>query len=86
MFTTGFVNLHTRDLEAGIRFHRDLLGFREMFRTPAGGTPEHVELELNGSGVGPGTVEAARRVPGVDATPGSTAMVLVPWEVVARVR
>ncbi len=51
-----------------------------------GGTPEHVELELNGSGVDVGTVEAARRVPGVDATPGSTAMVLVPWKIVARVR
>ena len=86
MFTAGFVNLHTRDLEAGIRFHRDLLGFRETFRTPTEGAPEHVELELNGSGVDLGTVEAARRVPGVDATPGSTAMVLVPWKTVARVR
>ncbi len=79
MFKTGFVNLYTRDIEAGIRFYRDLLGFRETFRTPTEGTPEHVELELNGFGVGLGTVEAAKRVHGVDASPGTPAMVLVVW-------
>jgi len=79
MFTEGFVNLYTRDIEAGIHFYRDLLGFRETFRTPKEGTPEHVELILNGFGVGLGTVEAAKRRHGVDAAPGTTAMVLVIW-------
>lgn len=79
MFTEGFVNLYTRNIESGIRFYRDLLGFRETFRTPKEGTPEHVELTLNGFGVGLGTVEAAKRVHGVDASPGSPAMVLVVW-------
>ncbi len=79
MFTEGFVNLYTRDIEGGSRFYRDLLGFRETFRTPKEGTPEHVELFLNGFGVGLGTVEAAKRVHGVDASPGSPAMVLVVW-------
>jgi hypothetical protein len=41
-----------------------LLGFDEIFRTPTVGTPEHVELILNGFGVGLGTVEAAKRVHG----------------------
>ena len=67
MFGSAFVNLYTSDIEAGIRFYRDLLGFRETFRTPTVGTPEHVELTLNGFGIGLGTVEAARRVHGVDA-------------------
>jgi lactoylglutathione lyase len=79
MFTNGFVNLYTRDIEAGIRFYRDLLGFKETFRTPTQGTPEHVELMLNGFGLGLGTVEAAKRVHGIDASPGSPAMVLVVW-------
>ena len=79
MFTNGFVNLYTRDIEAGIRFYRDLLGFKETFRTPAKGTPEHVELALGGFGVGLGTVEAAQRVHGITASPGSPAMVLVVW-------
>ena len=54
-------------------------GFAETFRAPAEGPLEHVELQLNGFKVGLGTVEAARRVHGVEAVPGSPAMVLVVW-------
>jgi lactoylglutathione lyase len=79
VFVNGFVNLYTRDIEAGLLFYRDLLGFEETFRTPTSGTPEHVELTLNGFSVGLGTVGAAKRVHGVDASPGSPAMVVVVW-------
>jgi catechol 2,3-dioxygenase-like lactoylglutathione lyase family enzyme len=79
MYSTAFVNLYTKDIEAGLRFYCDLLGFKETFRTPAQGTPEHVELTLNGFGLGLGTVEAAKRVHAVEASPGSPAMVLVVW-------
>ena len=79
MFSTGFVNLYTRDIEAGVRFYRDLLGFSETFRTPRQGTPEHVELTLEGFMVGLGTVEAAKRVHGVDAEPGHPVMAIVLW-------
>ncbi len=77
MFVTGFVNLYTRDIEAGIRFYEGLLGFKETFRTPKTGIPEHVEFTLNGFGLGLGTVEAGKRVHGVDSSPGSPAMVVV---------
>jgi lactoylglutathione lyase len=79
VFVTGFVNLYTRDIEAGLHFYRDLLGFAETFRAPVEGIPEHVELRLNGFMVSLGTVEAAKRVHGVEAVPGSPAMVLVVW-------
>jgi lactoylglutathione lyase len=79
MFASAMVNLYTADIEAGLRFYRDLLGFRETFRTPLEGTPDHVELILNGFTVGLGTVAAARKVHGVEAAPGSPAMVLVVW-------
>lgn len=79
MFSAPLVNLYTHDIEAGLRFYRDLLGFEETFRTPRDGTPEHVELRLDGFLIGLGTVEAARRVHGVEAAPGSPAMVLVVW-------
>jgi lactoylglutathione lyase len=79
MFATPLVNLYTRDIDAGLRFYRDLLGFEETFRTPRDGSPEHVELKLNGFTVGLGTVEAARRVHGIQPEPGSPAMVLVLW-------
>lgn len=72
-------NLYTNDIEAGLRFYRDLLGFTETFRAPRDGPPEHVELTLDGFMIGLGTAEAARRVHGVEAAPGSPAMVLVLW-------
>lgn len=43
------------------------------------GSPEHVELRLNGFTIGLGTVEAARRVHGIEAAQGSPAMVLIVW-------
>ena len=79
VFVTGFVNLYTRDIELGLRFYRDTLGFQETFRTPREGTPEHVELTLQGFSIGLGTVEAAKRVHGVDVSPGTPAMVMVVW-------
>ena len=79
MFVNGFVNLYTEDIEAGCRFYGDLLGFRETFRTPKEGVPTHVELRLNGFAIGLGTVEAARRVHGVDAVAGSPSLVIVLW-------
>jgi lactoylglutathione lyase len=79
MFVNGFVNLYTADIEAGVRFYRDLLGFEERFRTPKEGVPEHVELALNGFMVGLGTVDAAKRVHGINPSPGAPAMVIVLW-------
>jgi lactoylglutathione lyase len=79
MFVDGLVDLYTRDIEAGIRFYRDLLGLRETFRTPNTGTPTHVEFRVRGFTLGLGTVEAAKRAHGVDASPGSPAMALVFW-------
>ncbi|MGO8956144.1 MAG: VOC family protein [Streptosporangiaceae bacterium] len=79
VFVACLVNLYTNDIEAGLRFYRDLLGFAETFRTPADGIPDHVELHLGEFTIGLGTVEAARRVHGVEAAPGSPAMVLVVW-------
>ena len=69
MFVNALVNLYTGDIEAGIRFYRDLLGFVETFRTPREGIPTHVEFQLNGFTLGLGTVEAAQRVHGVEAAP-----------------
>ena len=79
MFLDALVNLYTRDIEAAMHFYGDLLGFEETFRTPADGMPEHVEFRVSGFTLGLGTVEAARRVHGVAAVPGSPAMSLVVW-------
>jgi lactoylglutathione lyase len=79
MIESAFVNLYTRDIEAGIRFYEELLGFKETFRTPKTGILTHVEFSLNGFGLGLGTVEAAKRVHGVDSSPGSPSMIIVLW-------
>jgi lactoylglutathione lyase len=79
MFVDGLVNLYTTDIDAGVHFYRDLLGFEETFRTPTEVRPAHVELRLGGFRVGLGTVGAAREVHGVEASPGSPAMSLVVW-------
>jgi lactoylglutathione lyase len=79
VITSGLVNLYTHDIETGIGFYRDLLGLQETFRTPEVGMPEHVEMAAGGFVVALGTVEAAKRVHGVDSTPGAPAMVVVLW-------
>jgi len=79
MFATGFVNLYTADIEAALRFYKELLGFEETFRTPREGTPAHVELTLNGFALALGTVAAAKTAHGVEATPGAPALAIVLW-------
>jgi lactoylglutathione lyase len=73
------VNLYTNDIEAGLAFYRDLLGFAETFRTPREGIPVHVELRLDGFALALSSTEAARDVHGVEATPGSPAMSVLLW-------
>jgi catechol 2,3-dioxygenase-like lactoylglutathione lyase family enzyme len=53
------INLYSRDLARAMSFYTDL-GFVETFRTPISGSPEHVELALDGLKLGIATVEAAR--------------------------
>jgi lactoylglutathione lyase len=79
MFVSPMVNLYTNDIEAGLVFYRDLFGFAETFRTPLEGIPAHVEFRLDGFTLALSSVEAARDVHGVEATPGSPAMSLVVW-------
>ena len=79
MLTSGLINLYTRDIEAAVAFYENLLGFSETFRTPTEGVPEHVEFEIAGLKLGLGTVEAALRVHGVEAAPGSPAVFVVLW-------
>ena len=78
-FLNPLVNLYSRDVPAGVHFYRDLLGFKESFRTPKEGTPVHVELTLGGFGIGLSAVEAAKRVHGVDASPGAPSMAVTVW-------
>jgi len=79
MFADALINLYTNDIEAGIRFYRDLLGLEETFRTPREGSPAHIEFRVGGFTLALSTVEAAKSERRVDATPGAPAMALVFW-------
>ena len=66
MFRDPQVNVYVADVEGMARFYRDVLGFTETFRTPAEGTPVHVELRIGGFVVGMAGIDAARAMHGID--------------------
>ena len=78
-FSSPMVNIYTRDLPAALTFYAGLLGFEETFRAPSTDAPDHVELRLDGVTVALSTAEAAQRVHGLPAAPGSHGFQLVVW-------
>ena len=79
VFSSPMVNIYTRDLPAALTFYAGLLGFEETFRAPSAEAPDHVELRLDGVTVALSTAEAAQRVHGLPAAPGSHGFQLVVW-------
>jgi catechol 2,3-dioxygenase-like lactoylglutathione lyase family enzyme len=61
------VNLYSADVSRAVAFY-ERLGFSETFRTPADGTPIHVELVLDGFKLGVADVASARRDHGLDVS------------------
>jgi lactoylglutathione lyase len=58
MFRDCLTSLYCADLDASLRFYRDLLGFTETFRYPRDGEPLHVELRLGGTVIAVSTLAA----------------------------
>jgi len=79
VFRDPQVNLYVEDVDAATRFYRDLLGFRETFRTPEEGTPIHVELRLGQLTLGLAAIEAARNMHGLDVGGGPPRGEVVVW-------
>jgi catechol 2,3-dioxygenase-like lactoylglutathione lyase family enzyme len=77
-FRTPQVNLYSRDLPRALAFYMKL-GFVEVFRYPAHGEPEHVELLLDGFNLGIAVAEAAQVNHGLRPNPGGRGMELVLW-------
>ena len=57
-FSSPAINVYSRDVVRLVTFYEGL-GFHETFRTPKDGTPDHVELVLDGFTIGIASVEAA---------------------------
>jgi catechol 2,3-dioxygenase-like lactoylglutathione lyase family enzyme len=60
-FANPQVTLYSADLEASVRFYRDVLGFAETFRIPKEGATEYVELQLSSLRLGIATFDALER-------------------------
>ena len=78
-FASPMTTIYTRDLPAALAFYGGLLGFEETFRAPSADAPDHVELRLDGVTIALSTAEAAARVHGLVAVPGSHGFQLVVW-------
>jgi catechol 2,3-dioxygenase-like lactoylglutathione lyase family enzyme len=79
VFRDPQVNFYVRDVERSMRFYRDALGFVETFRTPASGTPIHVELRLGGLTLGLASIESTRRVHGLETGGSAPRAEVVVW-------
>ena len=66
VFRDPQVNLYVADIDASLRFYRDLFGFTETFRTPNQGTPMHIELRLGHLVLGLATIDSLRSVHGIE--------------------
>jgi catechol 2,3-dioxygenase-like lactoylglutathione lyase family enzyme len=78
MFGNPQINLYVEDAERSARFYRDHFGFTETFRTPAEGSPVHVELQLDGFTLGVASIASLHDAHGVTTGPGPVAE-LVLW-------
>ena len=61
-FEGGQSNYYAQDVEKLVAFYCENFGFKESYRTPTEGTPEHVEIRLGDYLIGLSSVDAARRI------------------------
>ena len=79
MFRNPQINLYVADVDASLRFYRDLFEFTETFRTPRDGAPIHVEMRSGGLILGVASIESARGIHGLDLGVGSPRAEIVVW-------
>ena len=79
MFRDPLINIYVQDVERVARFYALRLGFRETFRTPPSGVPDHIELRLEGLTLGIASIDAARRMHGFTAGTGAPRSEVALW-------
>jgi catechol 2,3-dioxygenase-like lactoylglutathione lyase family enzyme len=78
MFSGFQINMFVDDVEPCVSFYT-AIGFKETYRTPAEGAPEHVEVRTLGLTLGIASVSAARDVHGLQVSSDSNAMEVCLW-------
>jgi catechol 2,3-dioxygenase-like lactoylglutathione lyase family enzyme len=77
-FRNPMINIYSDDLAQLVVFYEGL-GFRETFRTPAEGTPVHVEVTLDDFVIGIASVDAAVAEHGLSPELGGRPIEIVLW-------
>jgi catechol 2,3-dioxygenase-like lactoylglutathione lyase family enzyme len=78
MFSAPQMTFYSRDVARLVAFY-EAAGFRLVFRTPAEGPPDHVELALDGFKLGIALSSAAQRDHGLAADADGAAAEVVLW-------
>lgn len=78
-FHGGQSNYYVQDVERMAAFYRENFGFKETYRTPQTGQPEHIELRLGEYLIGLSSVEAGRRLHQLPLDPGKQRGEIVLW-------
>jgi catechol 2,3-dioxygenase-like lactoylglutathione lyase family enzyme len=78
MFRNPSINIYSRDVVRLVNFYKGL-GFRETFRTPKEGEPDHVELKLDQFTIGVASVDAAIAVHGLKPDLDGRPVEIVLW-------
>lgn len=78
-FEGGQSNYYVQDVEKLATFYRENFGFKETYRTPQEGTPEHIEIRLGEYLIGLSSVEAGRRIHQLPLDPGKPRGEIVLW-------
>jgi catechol 2,3-dioxygenase-like lactoylglutathione lyase family enzyme len=78
VFSNPQINVYSHDVVRLVTFYESL-GFRETFRTPKEGTPDHVELVLDGFTIGIASVEGASAHHGLNPSLGGRPVEIVLW-------
>lgn len=79
VFHGGQSNYYVRDVEVIATFYRENFGFKETYRTPQEGEPEHIELRLGEYLIGVSSIEAGRRLHKLPLDPGNPRGEIVLW-------
>lgn len=73
------VNIYVRDVDRMTRFYTEVLGFTQTYRYPEEGKPEHSEVRLGGLLLGLGSIEAAKKIHGIDVEGKENPTEVVLW-------
>jgi len=78
MFQDPSINIFSRDVERLTHFY-ERLGFKESFRTPESGSPDHVEVTLDHFTIGISSVEAAIKDHGLSPRLDGRPVAIILW-------